>query len=943
MSRSSRFLIGLFFLISGACALGYEVIWAKTLTLTLGGGALAQAVVLAAFLGGLAAGGFLLGPAADRTLRPLRLFAGLELGVAFCGYAAPWILSRSGGIPLMTAAAVLMGGTLPALARGIHVEGGVERTVARLYAVNNAGAALGALLAGFFLIPRLGLTGASHALAGAGLLVAAGAALLDNASGPLPADYPIKEAPSDDRVPAWLVLSAVFISGVVTLSYEAGWVRLLSVVLGASTYSFTAMLTGFVGGLGLGSYVVSAGLLPRWPAARLFGLAQVGAGLSVLACWPLYERLPWLFYRMSAAIPKTAAAYPWFEAEKLAFCFLLTLLPTAFLGAAFPLASRTAAARLGRIGAAVGAVGALAALGNVLGALTAGIKLLPALGVQGLLSWGAAANLVLGVGVVAADSSWPRVKRALVAGLAGAAVFIHIQWGGSWDRLLLAVGTHRFGDISNLSYYQYLEALRLKRRVLFQQDDAEASVSVMEIPDDGLRALMINGKADASTGVDMGTQRLLGQLGFILRPEAKRALIIGLGSGVTAGTALRWPLEHLDVVEISPAVASASVFFNDYSGAPLGDSRLSLHVGDGRAFLRRTAKRWDVIVSEPSNPWIAGIGNLFTVEYFRLARSRLGPGGAMVQWFHLYETDDDAVRSVLRSFCEAFDDVSVWRTNGADAFVVGFNGRGEPDFTAMEKRFAGKAAELLRSGGLPGLAPLLALQIAGDAGVRAAAAGGRLNLDRRPYLEYAAPRGRFLRSDASALATVEDDLGPRRADLLLRRYLAWRGKPLNDADYAAILAYHSRRRDAWRLALAQDWRRANPKLEGARLALARITLENGKPAEALAALGKLDHPSIDALLLAADAWHETGDTGGARKAAEAAARRLKGTAAADMWLKTALWSMDDGKGREAADALGEALKADPNHEKARSLFEHLLKSYGKKPPPFTKPIGGAGK
>ncbi|MBI5597361.1 MAG: hypothetical protein HY928_14810 [Elusimicrobia bacterium] len=917
----TRFWTAVLFFASGACALGYEVVWAKTLTLTLGGSAAAQAAVLATFLGGLSAGGFLLGPAADAAKRPLLLFAALELGVAACGFLAPWVLAYRSGLGLVTLAAALMGGTLPALSRARHAGGGIEVTVARLYAVNNAGAAAGALLTGTVLIASRGLMGASHALAGLGVLIALGAALLDKGAGPAPTAPPAPAADKEDPVPVWLVLTAVFLSGIVTLSYEAGWVRLLAVVLGASAYSFTAMLTGFVAGMGIGSAVVSQSPLPGIPKARLYGLAQLGAGLAVLASWPLYERLPWLFYRLSAVVPKTDAGYIQFEAVKLGFCFLLTFLPTAFLGAAFPLASRTAAAGFGMVGAGVGAVGALAALGNVVGALTAGIYLLPRLGVQGLLTLGAGLNLLLGAAVVMADSSWAKKKRIAAAAIAGLVFGWHILAGGSWDRLLMAVGTHRFEGIEALSFKDYLEALRLRRSVLFQKDDAEASVSVMEMPEDGLRALMINGKADASNGVDMGTQVLLGSLPFVLNPDAKSALVVGLGSGVTAGTSLRHPIERLDAVEISPAVVQATRYFEAWNGKPFDDERLHLHVGDGRAYLRTTKRTWDAIVSEPSNPWIAGVGNLFTVEYFKLAKSRLNPGGVMVQWFHTYENEDASVKSVLASFSAAFDDASVWRTNGGDAFVVGFNGKREPDFAAMEAGLEGEPGRILRHGGLAGLAPLLGLQLAGDEEVRLLSTGARLNTDRRPYLEYAAPRGRFLRTSSQA---IDDAESPREA-LLLSRYLAWRKAPLSDEEFTSLLTYHKGRRDGWRLQLAEDWRKLRPSSEAARIWLARIRLEKGDAAGAASLLSGLK--SLDALVLVADALRDLGSLDGSRRAAAGAAARMTGSKAADMWLKAALWAMDDGKGGEAADFLGRALGADPEHEKAKDLYEHLMKSY----------------
>jgi spermidine synthase len=920
-------MVGALFFLSGACALGYEVVWARTLALTLGGSAAANASVLACFLGGLALGGVLLGPAADRAEKPLKLFALLELGVALCGYAAPWALRAPAGLALVALAATLMGGTLPTLARAVDAARGLERGVALLGAFNNAGGAAGALLAGFVLLPALGLTGASHFLAGLGVFIAAAAAALAVPSaGPA---APRTDAESDP-VPTGLVLAAVFVTGIVTLTAEAAWVRLLAVVLGASTYSFTVMVVGFVGGMGLGSWAVAA-LRPKGvPAARLYAWAQLGAGLSVLAAWPLYERLPWLFWRLNTSVPRTPDAYPWFEAGKLAFCFMLTLPPTFFLGAAFPLAARTAAARWGRVGAGVGAAAALAALGNVAGALLGGLVLLPALGVQSLLTAAAGARRALGAALCLADSGLGWRLRGAPAALAAAALAAHLVWGGSWDRLILAVGTHRYEGVTGLSFGDYLSALREKRTVLFQRDDAEASVSVLEMPEEKLRALMINGKADASTGVDMGTQVLLGQLPFALVPGAKKALLVGLGSGVTAGTALRWPLERLDVAEISPAVVEAGRFFLAQSGDPLSDPRLRLHVGDGRALLRRSEGGYDAVVSEPSNPWIAGVGNLFTSEYFRLARSKLAPGGVMVQWFHLYETEDALVRSIVGTFCDVFDDASLWRTNGGDAFLVGFNGRRAPDFAAMERGLAGPPAAAMGRLGLDGTAALLSLQTAADAGTRGFGYEARRNTDRNPFLEYAAPRGRFLRSNAEGLKRLDESVGPWKGDLLLSRYLAWRKRALSESETRSILGYSRTIRGDWRLALTQEWAAAKPGAAEPRVWEARLRLEREEPEEALKTLASIRSPAdAPRWTLQADAFEMLDRLPEARAALAKAARASKGAAAAELWLRSALLAMDLNDAQGAADSLAAALAADPEHAQARSLLDHLVDAYSR--------------
>ncbi|TBR21148.1 hypothetical protein EPO15_10985, partial [bacterium] len=417
-----------------------------------------------------------------------------------------------------------------------------------------------------------------------------------------------------------------------------------------------------------------------------------------------------------------------------------------------------------------------------------------------------------------------------------------------------------------------------------------------------------------------------------LVPGAKRALLVGLGSGVTAGTALKWPLERLDVAELSPAVVQATQFFSEQNGNPLSDPRLKLHVGDGRAFLRSSEGGYDAVVSEPSNPWIAGVGNLFTSEYFSLVRSKLRPGGVMVQWFHLYETEDPLVRSIVGTFCDSFDDASLWRTNGGDAFLVGFNGRRPPDFAALEKGLAGQTKAAMDRLGLEGPAALLALQTAADAGTRGFGYWSRRNSDWHPFLEYAAPRGRFLRSNAEELKRLDEAVGPYKGDLLLSRYLAWRKKPLSEAEIRSVLSYSKTIRGDWRLALAREWGAGKPGASEPRLWEARMHIEREEPGEALKVLDAIKNSAgPERWTLAADALEALERVPDARGALAKAAKSVKGTASAEIWLRSALLAMDLNDAQGALDALTAALKADPEHEQSRSLLDHLVNAYSSGP------------
>lgn len=779
-------MLGLLLFASGAAGLVYETLWARGLALALGSTALAQAAVLASFLGGLALGSAVLGAAVEKSARPLKLFSRLELLVALCGAlsvpALPLLHLLPAGPSRFLAAALgvglpafFMGGTLPSLLRARGKGAGWERELSSLYALNSAGAACGALASTLLLLPRLGfdlsLLAAAAVSAGVGLL----ARRLD-----LAGSSPAPSAPAGESVAAPSLYAAALLSGFAALTCEAAWTRLLGLTLGSSTHAFALMLAAFITGVAAGGFALARGLFPALGARALCARLQLCAAFSVLAGLPLWGALPYVFLRFGAAVPREPAFFPLYQAGQFAFCLLVMAPPAFFLGAALPLAARLDPG--GGRASAAGRVWAVNTAGNVLAALAA-LRLMPALGLRGLLLLAAAANAAAGLLLLARRERLTGAALAAVA-LAGGA------FAAPWDGRLFALGAYR-RDARAVPTYAQLRAMLSAQTLEFAADDRDASVAVVREPS-GRLYLKTNGKTDASDGADMATQRLLAHLPLALNPGAKSALVIGLGSGVTAGAALRHPLQRLDAAELVPAVVDASRLFDHVSGSPLSDPRLRLHVGDARSLLEGDGPRWDVIVSQPSNPWVAGEAGLFTREFYAAARARLAPGGVMTQWFHVYEMDDDTLRMVLRTFASAFPAVSVWHAGPGDVLFLGSERPLAPDATAAAAALARPGVrEPLAAIGVEGLTGLLSLQAQHDALARELAGPGRLHEDGFPWLEFLAPRAFFL-DRSSGLLDWADAMRRKDGEPELLLWRLRRGRPLSGAERASIAALRVR-------------------------------------------------------------------------------------------------------------------------------------------------------
>lgn len=731
------------FFVSGAAALVYETVWIRLLARALGGDALGLAVVLAAFMGGMGLGAALFARAAARSRRPHRLYAQILFGLALWALLSPWMLALPGPVEgglarLALAFAVLlpptlaMGATFPLMGRlTIARTADTGRETSAFYGSNTLGAALGALAGPLVLMPLLGLDGAL--LAAAGLDALAGLAALrwlrapgsateidpgsSPAAGPAPSAAqrgPLRAASAAFyRDPLWIGAGLLGFSG---LALEVVLARVLLSVTGASVYAYAIVLTVFLTGIGLGSRQISGARVGSWlePGERLFALCALAIPASTLGGLLLLE---WqvggadlLGYATNLVPAGSGVARLWAVHALLAG---LALLPPALaLGAALPSAAAGLAARHPRLPreGLLGRLYAANTIGALVGSLAAAFVLLPQLGPRlGLL---AALAPALGAGL------WTR-GPGLSARLAATALCA-----------LLALA-HLPRDPAGLT------------RVLAQAHGPFSSAAAEETPEPGggqTRSLRVNGRVVATTApVDLRLQRMLGLVPALLHGEVQSALVIGLGTGMTAGSLLALPeLERLLVVEISSAVIEVSRAFDPWTLDLFVDPRSELLVADGRHVLARSQERFDLITSDPIHPWTRGSSDLYALEHFERMAAHLSQGGIASQWLPLYQLSGDDLRTVVATWCAAFPHTAAWLT-AYDLALIGAH-RPLPGPGALAERpWPPLVRRLLSEAGVHSGIEAAALQVAGDRELRELAAGVRPMGEMRPVLEFRAP------------------------------------------------------------------------------------------------------------------------------------------------------------------------------------------------------------
>lgn len=753
------------FFLSGAAGLIYQVAWGQALGLIFGHTAYAISTVLAVFMAGLTAGSIYIGRWAAPRADSVSLYVRLELLIAVSGVFSlagllgahyldlalyplvsglpplPLLLRLIGVAIVLFIPTFLMGGTFPVLVQGLTRHSAeLASQVSLLYCVNTFGAVVGTLLCGFVLLPAIGLR-LSIVLAALFNLASASLALrtlqISAPASPRKSPAPAAPFPSRQRRSVSLLLLAFAVVGGTAFAYEIAWTRLLAITLGSSTYALTLMLAAFLAGTVIGSLLFQGfASRARSVSVATFSSTQTWTGLAAISSLLLFHWIP------SVVPPLLHATRQAFSGLLLAqfVTSALAVIPVAFVfGFNFPavivLIENTAGSGVAHA-AIVGRAYAANTLGAIFGALLAGFWLVPWLGSFRTIAVLGAVNLFLALLLGLPASPWasPRLAANLVC-----LAFALLVAASSlfYNQSLVSLSAVLYGN--SFQGHLTLSEIAQATDLVFMADGVNDSVSVFR--SDNYVALRVNGKTDASTG-DARTQLLLAHLGAAFHPAPRRVLVIGFGSGMTASALARYPdIARIDCVEIEPAVLRAAPYLQTLNRGVLRDPRLHLIFDDARNFLLTSRQQYDLIVSEPSNPWIAGVATLFTVEYYRAIRRHLAPAGIFVQWLQAYSLSPADLRMVAASLAPHFPEVTLWRGEESDLLFLCRTDSSPLSFERLRSLWPN---ESLRADFEPmdvhQPEGLLAYFLLDDSAVRALAAHAALNTDDRTLLEYHAPQ-----------------------------------------------------------------------------------------------------------------------------------------------------------------------------------------------------------
>ena len=869
--RSAVGRVALLLFGSGFCALVYQTAWLRMFRLVFGASTAASAAVLAIFMAGLGVGGLWLGRWADRHPSPLGLYATLESGIAVSAGLSPWLvalaqwvyvglggsarlgLAGSTGVRLVLSTLVLavptflMGGTLPAVARAVERSAdSSRRVVGLLYAVNTLGAVLGTLATTFFSLEVLGIRKSIWIAALLNLLVVLAARGLSRemareTAREMPAAVP---SPGEPREPEetpppepaaespWvgrLVPVAAAVVGFSFLLMELVWYRLLGPLLGGSSYTFGLILAVALLGIGAGGLLYGAGEGGRRPTLLAFAGTCSLEALCLALPFALGDRVAVLAALLR---PLSGAGFYALAGGWTAVTVLVVLPAAVVAGYQFPLLIALLGAGRRRVGREVGVTYAANTLGAIAGSIAGGFGLIPWLTAPGV--WRLVALLLLALAGVAIVLGWRAGRRGgesrRAAGLplaAGALGLLCCAATGPtpfWRHSPIGAGRVTTADWNGPNDVK--SAIETQnRRIVWQADGVESSVA-LDLSEE--YAFIVNGKSDGSALGDSPTQVMSGLVGAVLHPGVRRVLVIGLGTGSTAGWLARVPtVERVDVVELEPAIVHVARTLSQINQDVLANPKVHLVIGDGREVLLTTSETYDLVFSEPSNPYRAGVASLFSADFYRSVRRRLRPGGIFLQWLQGYELDAQVVRTAYATLASVFPAVESWRIQSADLLLMATLQPVVHDLDRVRARIATEPyrTALARTWGVDGVEGLYAGYVSSPPFARAVreAEGSALNTDDRSILEFGFARnlgrfGLFRPADLLALVTARREDRP-----------ATRGAPLDWSRVAEV-----------RVARGAYWDDFEPDPEplgdhAARLRIAaRQASVHGQPAQACA-------------------------------------------------------------------------------------------------------------
>ncbi len=837
------------FFASGVAALVYQMVWTKLLTLVFGVTFLAVSTVLTSFFGGLALGSFLGGKWIERHKHGFLWYGTAEILVGIyallfglflqlnnsayvflaqatgSGFAGLTLIKFVLSAILLIVPTTLMGATLPilskTLARGRRT---FAWDIGGLYAVNTLGAVAGAVLAAFLFIPSFGL---SAILYGAGVLnfaigisailfgrteaahevdmTEAAEATPASAGPPQLATGPID--PDEKALPrhfSAIVLWGFALSGFTGLCYEVIWTRVLGFILTGTVYAFAVVLAVFLTGIALGSFVLSSFLdrvRSRSAVINIFAAVEVLIGLTSIALIILYAKLPGMgFYMRLDSTPN------WGEFVYLNFftSFITLIIPTFLFGATFPLVCKIYDWGADSVGEKIGRIYSLNTVGGILGSFISGFVFIPFVGMQNAIILTAAINILIGLVMAFANPLGSRRLRYAIPGVGIAAMVVLV--------LILP---------PNMPLSLHKSLLRRGEEILYYKEGATATVMIAERKGFGIEAsnkrLWVNGnRATAAYYEGLQINRFQGVLPMVIHPNPRNVLVICFGSGTTFGTLSQFPVKQVDNVEIARAVIQGASYFKDANMDVLHNPVSKINIDDGRSFLAVTTNKYDVITEEPMHPALAGVVNLYTKEYYELAKSHLKKGGIMSQWIPLYNLTVDDVRLMVRTFQSVFPHTSIWLAN-TDIFMLGTEEELTVDYDRLVRKLnRPNIKKLLSEIDLEDPAEFLATFIMNEKQVREYAGEGPIMTDDMPVVEFTGPKSLHINTISPNIAEfvryrepvipylrVGADVDKKAlAEELARKYYAGRLNLIGRAYFAA--ANFSRAADYFKKALEID-------------------------------------------------------------------------------------------------------------------------------------------
>ena len=783
-TRRWALLFGLFFL-SGISGLIYESIWSRYIRLFVGSAATAQILVLSLFMGGMSLGALLSGRYVSRIRMPVVAYGVIEGLIGLYALAFPYLMdfaqtmsydvlfpALGGGAAvgvakwfvagsLILPPCLLLGTTFPLMSIGI-LRRDLEHSgeiLSLLYFTNSLGASMGAVFSGFVLVGKVGLPGALMVAAGLNFLIMI-VAVRDRTATPPIAERPSAAEAAGRRGPlVWLFFAVAFGTGLSSFMYEIGWIRLLSMILGSATHSFEVMLSAFILGLALGGLWVRRRMDKFKRPEVVLAIVQLVMGLAAVATLPAYELAVSAMSSLLEEATRNQSLWVQFNVLRYLLCLLIMLPATFCAGMTLPLLTHVMLKR-GQSEQVVGQVYGLNTMGAIAGAVAAGLILMPIVQLKGVIVIGALVDMLLGLYLLRSEIRAGRNARGLpmLIRTAAAGTVLTLTFGLVFpmDPKVLSSTVFRRGRQKLYDEYD----------VLSYVDGRTASVTVVHnTAHPSYHIIYTNGKPDASVildrwpedrdpmhGPDIAgdepNQFLVGIVPLMARPKATHAALIGFGSGVTCHTMLGSPnLERLDTVEIEPEMVRGSKFFHKVNWRAYDDDRSHIYFDDAKAYFASAGHKFDIIVSEPTNPWVSGVSSLFTVEFYRETKRYLKEGGLLAQWIQGYELSDELLMTVLAAIDQEFDDYLVVRIGGRDWVIVSSpNGPvGGLSDEVMDWPGLQDSFDLL---GIHDVGQIDALVVANKKLLHPFISQRQPNRDVMPLLDTGAERARFMREGA---------------------------------------------------------------------------------------------------------------------------------------------------------------------------------------------------